>query len=528
MNSPALDSRACYEELLARSRELSVLGSCSAVLGWDEQTYMPPGGGSLRGDQMALLAGIFHERATDPRLGELLGRLQGDPLAADPASVEAVNIRQLRRAYERRTKLPRTLVEELARTTSLAQQEWVGAKHASDFVRFRPWLERILELKRQESACLRECLENAQDGTPDGQEPAAVLYDPLLDEYEQGARTAKLRTVFTGLLEALTPFVREIAEASARAGAAGGESVLRRRFPVDRQRVLAESAAAALGFDFRGGRLDVTEHPFCTGIGPGDVRVTTKYDEHRFDDAFFSVLHEVGHGLYEQGLPPEQWGAPAGESISLGVHESQSRLWENFVGRGRPFWTYWFPIARRTFHDALHDVSLDRFLTEINRVEPSLIRIQADEATYNLHVLIRFELEQALLSGDLPTADLPAAWNARYAETLGVTPATDAEGCLQDVHWAAGLIGYFPTYTLGNVYAAQLFAKATADLPGLEEGLARGDSADLLSWLRDKVHRQGQRHAPTDLIERAVGGPVDPKPLLAHLRRKYGEIYGLA
>ncbi|AMV37385.1 carboxypeptidase M32 [Planctomyces sp. SH-PL62] len=528
MASPSSDSRALYEELLKSSRELGLLGSCAAVLGWDEQTYMPPGASSLRGDQMALLAGIQHDRGTDPRLGELLENLHDSSLAAELDSIESANVRQLRRDYARRIKLPRALVEDLARTTSLAQQEWVGAKHASDFARFRPWLDRVLALKRQESACLLECLEDRRDGlgNEQGSEGAATIYDPLLDEYEQGARTARLRVVFGDLRESLSPFVKQIAEAGGMRNP--GESVLRRRFPIDRQRVLAESAAAALGFDFQRGRLDVTEHPFCTGIGSGDVRVTTKYDERRFDDAFFSVLHEVGHGLYEQGLPTESWGTPAGESVSLGVHESQSRLWENFVGRSRSFWSYWFPVAHRTFHDALHDVTLEQFLGEINRVEPSLIRIQADEVTYNLHVLIRFDLELALLSGDLATADLPEAWNAKYAETLGVTPANDAEGCLQDVHWAAGLIGYFPTYTLGNIYAAQLYARATADLPGLEAGFARGESADLLAWLRDKIHRQGRRYAPTDLIERAVGGPIDAAPLMAHLRRKYGELYGLS
>jgi carboxypeptidase Taq len=507
---------------------MSVLASCAGVLGWDEQTYMPKAGTNLRGDQMALLAGIQHDRGTDPRLGEILQRLQDSPLVADPDSIEAANVRQLRRDYERRTKLPRSLVEELARTTSLAQQEWVSAKHAAAFRQFQPWLDRVLHLKKQESACLLECLEDGHDvpGAGQGVDAAALIYDPLLDDYEQGARTAKLRLVFQTLREALSPFVLEIAEV-AKSRKPAGASILRRRFPIDRQRVLAESAAAALGFDFQGGRLDVTEHPFCTGIGPGDVRVTTKYDEGRFDDAFFSVLHEVGHGLYEQGLPAEQWGAPAGESVSLGVHESQSRLWENFVGRGRAFWAYWFPIARRTFHDPLHDASLDEFLAEINRVEPSLIRIQADEVTYNLHVLIRFELEQALLGGDLATADLPGAWDDKYAETLGVRPANDAEGCLQDVHWAAGLFGYFPTYTLGNVYAAQLFARAKSDLPDMEEGFARGEYGGLLAWLREKIHSQGRRRTPTDLIERAVGGPIDSRPLMDHLRRKYGELYGL-
>ncbi len=239
-----------------------------------------------------------------------------------------------------------------------------------------------------------------------------------------------------------------------------------------RQQVFGEAAAAAAGFDFKRGRLDVTAHPFCSGIGPGDCRITTRYDEHNFSDAFFGILHEVGHGLYEQGLDPEHHGTPMGEAVSLGIHESQSRLWENAVARSRPFWTYWFPMARRIFHEALSDVTLDEFHTAVNHVGPSLIRVQADELTYNLHIIVRFELEQALLSGDLAVTDLPAAWNQKYQEVLGLQPKNDAEGCLQDIHWSAGLIGYFPTYTLGNLYAAQLFAKAETDLGGLQQAFA--------------------------------------------------------
>ena len=282
-----------------------------------------------------------------------------------------------------------------------------------------------------------------------------------------------------------------------------------------------------MGFDFRRGRLDVTAHPFCTGIGPGDCRITTRFDEHEFSDAFFGILHEVGHGLYEQGLDEAHYGTPMGEAVSLGVHESQSRLWENLVGRGRAFWAYWLPMARRIFHEALADVSLDAFHAAVNHVAPSLIRVQADEATYNLHIIIRFELEQDLLAGDLAVGDLPAAWNQKYRECLGVTPRNDAEGCLQDIHWSAGLIGYFPTYTLGNIYAAQLFAAAQAELGGLDDAFARGDFGGLLGWLREKVHRQGQRYRPADLVERVTGSRPDHRPLIDGLRRKYAELYGI-
>jgi carboxypeptidase Taq len=273
--------------------------------------------------------------------------------------------------------------------------------------------------------------------------------------------------------------------------------------------------------------LDVTAHPFCSGIGPGDCRITTRYDERNFSDSFFGILHEVGHGLYEQGLDPDHYGAPMGEAVSLGIHESQSRLWENAVARSKPFWKFWFPMAQRIFHEALAGVTLDAFHAAVNHVVPSLVRVQADEVTYNLHIIVRFELEQALLSGDLAVSDLPSAWNQKYEDTLGLKPSNDAEGCLQDIHWSAGLIGYFPTYTLGNLYAAQLFARAQADLGGLDDAFAVGDYSGLLAWLRAKVHREGQRYRPAELIERVTGSKPDHRPLVATLRQKYSELYGI-
>ncbi len=514
-----MDTHSAYDDLIGRTREQALLGSCSAVLGWDEQTYMPTGGAALRGDQMALLAGLSHERATHPRIGELLAIVEGSSLTDEPRSVTAVNVRELRRGFDRRVRLPRKLVEELARTTSMAQPEWVAARAANDFSRFRPWLEKIIALKKEESACL------ASGATASW--GAGAVYDPLLDEYEPGATTADLSVVFESLRRELVPMVAAIAEAIKRRPVRNGPPILTRLYPRDRQKLFGEAAAAAIGFDFDRGRLDVAAHPFCTGIGPGDCRITTRDDEHQFSDAFFGVLHEVGHALYEQGLDRTHHGTPMGEAVSLGVHESQSRIWENAVGRGRPFWTYWFPMAKRVFHEALNGVSLDDFHAAVNHVEPSLIRVQADEATYNLHIIVRFELEQALLSGTLPPADLPVAWNDTYTETLGVTPKTDAEGCLQDIHWSAGLIGYFPTYTLGNVYAAQLFAKARSDLGGLDDSFARGDFTPLLAWLRDQIHRHGQRDRSVALIEHVTGSRPDHQPLIDSLKLKYEDLYGI-
>jgi carboxypeptidase Taq len=532
-NPVTIGPKDAYDELIRRARELATLASCSAILGWDEQTYMPAGGAAHRGNQMALLAGLQHERATDPRLGELLAIAETSPLTAQSDSVEAANIRELRRTYERRVRLPRALVEELARTTSMAQSEWVAARAASDFARFRPWLEKIILLKREESACLA-----GRRPTDEAAGPAESPYDPLLDDYEPGARSADLAVLFDALRRELTPMVAAIVDASARregpgSGVAPDSStdaagaILKRSYPCDRQRIFGEAVAAAVGFDFRRGRLDVTAHPFCTGIGPGDCRITTRFDEHEFSDAFFGILHEVGHGLYEQGLDEAHHGTPMGEAVSLGVHESQSRLWENLVGRGLAFWAYWLPMARRIFHEALADVSLKRFHAAVNDVRPSLIRVRADEATYNLHIIVRFELEQDLLAGNLAVGDLPAAWNERYREYLGVTPANDAEGCLQDIHWSAGLVGYFPTYTLGNVYAAQLFAAAEAQLGGLDQAFARGDFGGLLDWLREKIHRHGQRYRAADLVERVTGSRPDHRPLIDGLRRKYAELYGI-
>jgi carboxypeptidase Taq len=471
---------------------------------------MPRGGAEHRGNQMALLAGLHHEKATDPRVGTLLEAIEGSDLVHDPESAPAVNVREIRRSFDRQTKLPRTLVEELARTTTLAQQEWVVARQRSDFPHFRPWLEKVVHLKQREAACLSH-------GT--------VAYDALLDEYEPGATSAEVGRLFTVLRRELVPLVEAILSSPLRPD----PTLLRSAagYPVDRQRVFGEAVAAALGFDFLRGRLDTTTHPFCSGIGPGDCRITTRYDPTDFTDALFCVLHEAGHGLYDQGLDPEYYGSPMGEAVSLGIHESQSRLWENAVGRSRPFWTHVFPLAQRIFHESLAGIALDDFLFAINRVEPSLIRVHADEVTYNLHILLRFELEQALLSGDLAVGEVPFAWNESMRRLLGLTPPDDAGGCLQDIHWSCGLFGYFPTYTLGNLYAAQLFARAHAELGDLGSSFARGEFAPLLEWLRVKVHRQGRRYRSARLIEYATGAPPSPEPLISALREKYGTLYQL-
>jgi carboxypeptidase Taq len=334
---------------------------------------------------------------------------------------------------------------------------------------------------------------------------------------------ARVREVFAALSRDLVRLIAAIGQSSRKPR----REVLEREYPVEAQQAFARRAAEAIGFDFQAGRLDVTTHPFCSGIGPGDCRITTRYNPRFFNEAFFGVLHEAGHGIYEQGLDPDQFGTPLGTFCSLGVHESQSRLWENQVGRGRAFWQFFFPEAQKAFPTALEDVTPDEFHFAVNEARPSFIRVEADEATYNLHIILRFELELALLAGDLKPADVPGAWNERFTAMFGLTPPDDRRGCLQDIHWSMGGIGYFPTYTLGNLYAAELWHAARAQLPGLEEGFARGEFAPLKSWLNEKVHRPGRHYRSDELCRRVTGHGLRHEPLIGYLRDKYAPLYQL-
>ena len=504
-----MNAQATYDQLVTELREIALLRSVNDVLGWDERTQMPPKAAEHRASQSSLLAKLVHERITSARLGELLGEVEGSPLVRELESDEAVNVRETRRAYDRATKLPTRLVEELTRTAVLGQQAWGDARAKNDYPAFRPWLEKTLVLKREEAKCV-----GYASGNP---------YDALLDEFEPGETAEGVRRTFEQLRGPLVELVGRIVDSGRKAPL----DVLERRYPAAGQEKLARAAAAAVGFDFEAGRLDVSLHPFCTGLGPGDTRMTTRYDESYFGDAFFGVLHETGHALYDQGLDPAHFGTPRGEAVSLGIHESQSRMWENLVGRSRSFWQFYFPKAKAAFPDVLADVDADRWHFAVNDVRPSLIRTEADEATYNLHVMLRFELEEAMLRGDLAPADLPGAWNERIREYLGLTPPDDTRGCLQDIHWSGGAIGYFPTYTLGNLYAAQFFEQARQDLGDLDTQFARGDFAPLLGWLRENVHRHGKRYTAAQLAERVTGKPLEAAPLLRHLRRKASELYGV-
>jgi carboxypeptidase Taq len=497
-----------YAELIRRTKAIALLSSCASLLHWDHQTYMPPKGAAHRAEQLALVAGLVHEQFTAPGVGELLAHAEEGTRGQEAGSVAAVNVREIRRAYDRATRVPATLVEELARTSALAHDVWVEARRKSEFGRFRPWLEKLVTLKREEAKAVGQ---------------GGLLYDALLDEYEPGETAARLSYVFAEIKSPLVDLVGRIRGCRR----APDLSLLSRVYPIVAQEAFGRTVVAAFGFDFQAGRLDVTTHPFCSSIGPGDTRLTTRYNPNDLGDAFFSILHEAGHGLYDQALDPQHHGTPMGEAVSLGIHESQSRLWENFVGRSRTFWEYWFPQTRQTFPEALAGVDLDAFVFAINDVRPSLIRVDADEATYNLHILLRFELEQALIGGDLPVADLPAAWAEGMQNLLGLTPPDDAQGCLQDIHWSGGGFGYFPTYTLGNLYAAQFFAQAEKDLGNLEEQFRRGEFLPLKEWLNRKIHREGQRYRAADLAVAVTGEPLNPGYLLNHLTEKFGALYGV-
>jgi carboxypeptidase Taq len=497
-----VNPQRAYQELVRLARDESVLSSCVDLLEWDEEVYMPAGGVGHRAEQMGLLAGLLHDRGTDPRRDELLAVIEGSSLIDDPESAEAVNVRELRRAYDRERRIPRRLVEEAARVAAMGSQAWAEARKRDDFKTFSPWLEQILALAREEA---------------DAVGYAETRYDALIDDYERDMTATRLTPLFARLKSELVPLVESL---RGRPPAAP-HHVLAREFPIERQRVFFEAVATAIGFDFEVGRLDVGQHPFCTSIGPGDVRIALRYYPRNFARGLFALLHEVGHALYDQGVDHAHYGTPMGETASLGLHESQSRLWENLVGRSNGFWRHFYPQLRSTFHDALHDVSLETFRGVVNRVAPGPIRVQADEVTYDVHIMIRFELEQALIADSLRVADLPSAWSELYQRYLGITPKNDRAGCLQDGHWSQGLIGYFPTYTLGNVYAAQLFDAAERALGPLDDAFAAGDFRSLRNWLREHVHRHGQRYSVAGLIEKATGSAPDPSAHIASLTRRY-------
>jgi carboxypeptidase Taq len=502
-----LDARDAYAELLRRFQERALLLSSKAVLEWDEETHLPARGVAYRGHQLAQLAGLAHDLLVHPGVAEALAAVASSPLVRDPLSPEATNVREWGRLVARHARLERALVEETARRVSLAQPAWADARDASDFARFAPHLERVLEVKRLEAQALS----------------SAAPYDALLDEYSPGMTAARLRELFEPLDAALRALLDRVRGASRRPRL----DLLRRPVALSAQRELSERVARALGYDFDAGGLDLSAHPFSAHLGPHDVRITARFSESGWSEGLLGVLHEVGHALYDQGLPPEHFGLPRGEPISSAVHESQSRLWENRVGRALPTWRWLLPLLRDAAAGAFADAAAEDVWFALNAVVPGARRVPADEATYDLHVFVRFDLEQALLTRELPVKDLPGAWNEAYARTLGVRPASDAEGCLQDGHWGAGILGYFPSYSLGNLMAAQLFGAALRELGSQDAAFARGDFDALRAWLAARVWARGHQLGADDLLVAATGAPLRTDAFLAALRAKCEALYGL-
>ncbi|MEM7349719.1 MAG: carboxypeptidase M32 [Acidobacteriota bacterium] len=493
------------DELWGEIRDISAAGD---LLEWDQDTNMPPAGIEARGKMVATLEGFKHRSLASPELQEVLAVCAE---GASDSSLLAAKVRRARLDVDRAVQVPQALVQELAEAGVRGFAAWRRAREAADFSLFADDLEKMVALRREEAAAM------APDGRP---------YDAMLGKFEPGMTETELEPLFDGLRDELIPLVRSVAEHVAGDGAAVDESAAQGEFPPDKQHDFGRYLAQCIGFDFEAGRLDQSTHPFCIGIDRGDVRMTWRYEENDFRAAVFGILHESGHGMYEQGLPAEWGRSPVGSVVSLGIHESQSRLWENHVGRSRGFWRWALPHYRAAFPDAPASdaATLWRLL---HTVKPSLIRVEADEGTYNLHVIARFELERRLFGGALEVADLPAAWDDAYEELLGIRPPDAALGVLQDIHWSQGMFGYFPTYTLGTMAAAQLFAAAGRDLGDLEAAFAEGEFKPLLAWLRDKIHRHGSRYTAKELIEQATGKPLAPDDLLAYLRETTEEVYGV-
>lgn len=485
-------------QIFEKARELAVIGSTASVIGWDQETYLPPAAAKYRAQQLAWLCSRAHEFSTSDAWKKDLESAEAADDGTD-AKLTA-NLREMRRDFDHGAKLTTELVARDSMATSLGKQAWADARERADFSTFAPHLETLLGIAREKAELW------GYAGEP---------YDALLDGFERGTSTAAVAKLF----DTMRPAVRELAARAVENSAAHSVTLPVGPYPIADQQRLNARIAEAIGFDFGAGRIDTTTHPFCTTLGPRDIRLTTRYMESDFTSSLFGVLHEAGHGLYEQGLPEADYGLPSGSAVSLGIHESQSRLWENHVGRSRPFWEHWYPVAQEIFPQ-LAGFSLEKFLCHLWRAEFSPIRVEADEATYDLHILLRFELERRMVNGSLAVADVPAAWNESFRELFGFAPADDRDGCLQDIHWSSGGLGYFATYTLGNINSAQLFAAARRQ-PGIASALDRADYLPLLGWLRKSVHAHGATLDPADLMKQATGSAPSTGDYLTHLKSRY-------
>lgn len=484
--------------IFEKVRELAIINSSAAVIGWDQETYLPDAANGYRAQQLAWLSSQAHQLATSEAWKKDLETAESTDPGNDPKLT--ANLRELRREFDRATRLPVELVARDSMASSLAKHAWADARTRSDFSTFAPHLQTLLEIAREKAELW------GYTGEP---------YDALLEGYERGTSTDAVSRLF----DVMRPALRRISAQAVEISSSHAAVLPDGPYPVAAQQSFNARVAEAIGFDFEAGRIDTTTHPFCTSLGPRDVRLTTRYMESDFTSSFFGVLHEAGHGMYEQGLPTDDFGLPSGSPVSLGIHESQSRLWENHVGRSRTFWEKWYPIAQGNFPQ-LVGFSLEKFLRYLWRAEFSPIRVEADEATYDLHILLRFELERRMLGGSLPVTDVPAAWNESFRELFGFAPEDDRHGCLQDIHWSMGGLGYFSTYTLGNINSAQLFAAARKDM-SVASAIDRADYLPLLGWLRKSVHAHGATLDPPELIRQATGSLPTTDAYLAHLKSRY-------
>jgi carboxypeptidase Taq len=491
-----------YKKLLQKAADIN---NAAAVLGWDQEVYMPPKGANFRGRQLATLATQAHEILTGAELEQLLATLTTDTGLNE---LERANIIRSNEDFQKNKKLSQEFVEELSMQTSECFNAWVEARKKNDFGVFAPSLKKMLVLKKEQAKLY-------------GYEQHP--YDALLDEYEPGATVGMLDKVFAGVKEQMPLILDKIKTATQV-----DDSIFHQHYPSQAQWDFSVDVLKTMGYDFEAGRQDYSEHPFTTSFGPTDVRITTRVSEDNYASLLWSTIHEGGHALYEQGLAEEQYGLPLGSAASLGIHESQSRLWENCIGRGIDFWSFFYPRLVKYFPEQLGDIPVEKFFAASNKVIPSLVRTEADEVTYHFHVLIRYEIEKALLEGQMEVEDLPRAWNELYQKYLGITPPDDKSGVLQDVHWSHGSFGYFPTYTLGSFYAAQFYAKAIDDIDGLNAKIAAGDSAELLVWLRTNIHRHGRRYTSEELCEQVTGKKLDASYFIRYIQAKYERVYGIS
>jgi carboxypeptidase Taq len=493
---------ASFDELKNRLAEIHDLRRAQEVLFWDQTVMMPPGGSAVRSHQVTTLDRIAHERFVSDEIGRLLDRLEPVEASLDYDSDEASLIRTTRRDWEKSRRVPADLAAEITGAAAEGHDVWAKAREENDFASFLPSLERNVELKRQYIACFEGY-----------DEP----YDVLLDDYEPGMKTAEVRAVFDELKAELVPLIADVASSDEEDGFMQGP------FPIDAQHRFSLDVIERFGYDPQFFRLDLTVHPFAASSGTQDIRLTTRYKE---DDitSLFTAMHECGHGLYEHGVAQSLERTPLCHGVSSALHESQSRMWENIVGRGRPFWNYFYPRIQAAFPDTLGEVEQEAWYRAINRVKPSYIRVDADEATYNLHIILRFELEQEILAGTIDLADLPEAWNTRFEEYLGIPIPDDRVGVLQDVHWSGGGFGYFPTYSLGNIISVQIWEKVLSELPDLPARFEQGEFGQLHEWLRSRLYSLGRKYTPQETLERVVGSGIDAKPYIGYLKTKLGAL----